>query len=73
MGQRTARGPGGHWSRRSPSERRLLERARRGSDSAVAVLFARYRSWLRSRARGRLPRRTRGTIDTRAGRVVEEG
>ena len=41
-----------------------MERARRGSHSAVDVLFERYRSWLRSWARGRLPRRARGVVDT---------
>ena len=50
--------------RGSTSERSLLERARHGSDSAVAVLFERYRLWLRRWARGRLPRRTRGAVDT---------
>ena len=46
------------------SERSLLERARRGSHSAVAALFERYRPWLRRWARGRLPRRARGAIET---------
>ena len=46
------------------SEQHLLERARRGSHSAVDVLFERYRPWLRSWARGRLPRRARGVVDT---------
>ena len=41
-----------------------MERARQGSHSAVDVLFERYRSWLRSWARGRLPRRARGVVDT---------
>ena len=52
------------------SERRLLERARRGSHPAVDVLFERYRSWLRRWARGRLPGRARGAIDT--SDVVQE-
>ena len=48
----------------STSERHLLERARRGSHPAVDVLFERYRLWLRRWARGRLPRRARGAVDT---------
>ena len=48
----------------STSEQHLLERARRGSDSAIGVLFERHRSWLRRWARGRLPRTVRGAIDT---------
>lgn len=51
-------------SRDSTSERHLLERARRGSHSAVDTLFRRYRFWLRRWARGRLPRRARGAVDT---------
>ena len=51
-------------SRGSTSEQHLLERARRGSHPAVDVLFERYRSWLRHWARGRLPRRARGAVDT---------
>ena len=38
--------------------------ARQGSQSAIDALFERYRSWLRRWARGRLPRRLRGVIDT---------
>ena len=48
----------------STSERRLLERARRGSRSAIDALFTRYRSWLRRRSRGRLPPWARDGIDT---------
>ena len=48
----------------SISERRLLERARRGSRSAIDTLFTRYRSWLRRRSRGRLPPWARDGIDT---------
>ena len=48
----------------SDSERHLLERARRGSHSAVGALFERYRFWLRRWARGRLPGRARAAIDT---------
>ena len=50
--------------RSATSERSLLERARRGSHSAVAALIERYRPWLRRWARGRLPRRARGAVDT---------
>ena len=46
------------------SEQSLLERARRGSQSAVVALFERYRPWLRRWAHGRLPRRARGAVDT---------
>ena len=48
----------------SSSEWRLLERARRGSRSAIDTLFTRYRSWLRRRSRGRLPPWARDGIDT---------
>ena len=48
----------------STAERRLLRRARDGSRSAVDALFARYVPWLRNWARGRLPQRIRGAIDT---------
>ena len=51
-------------SRGSTSEQYLLERARRGSHSAVDTLFRRYRSWLRRWSHGRLPRRARGAVDT---------
>ena len=47
----------------STSER-LLDRARRGSRSALDTLFTRYRSWLRRRSRGRLPPWARDGIDT---------
>lgn len=39
-------------------------RARGGSRSAAEALFARYGSWLRRRARGRLPSWARGAVDT---------
>ena len=48
----------------STSEGRLLERARRGSRSAIDTLFTRYRSWLRRRSRGRLPSWARDGVDT---------
>ena len=50
--------------RSSSSEGRLFARARGGSRSAVDVLFARYGSWLRRWARGRLPAWARGAVDT---------
>lgn len=56
--------PGDNAPRGSSSEGRLLARARGGSRSAVDVLFARYGSWLRRWARGRLPPWARGTVDT---------
>ena len=43
---------------------RLLERARRGSRSAVEALFRRHAPWLRRAARGRLPRFARAVVDT---------
>ena len=46
------------------SEQRLLERVLRGSESALGVLFARYSSWLRRWARGRLPAWARNGLDT---------
>ena len=48
----------------SARERRLLERAHRGSRSAVGALFERYGVWLRRWARSRLPSRARGAVDT---------
>ena len=51
-------------SRGSAAERHLLERAHRGSRSAVGALFERYGAWLRRWARRRLPPRVRGAIDT---------
>ena len=42
----------------------LLEQARRGNRSAVDLLFERCRTWLRRRARGRLPAWARDGIDT---------
>lgn len=46
------------------SSARLLDRAIRGDRSAREELFARYLPWLRRWARGRLPRWTRGVVDT---------
>ena len=54
--------PGG--SRDDTSSARLLDRAIRGDRSAREALFARYLPWLRRWARGRLPRWTRGVVDT---------
>lgn len=46
------------------SEWRLVERARKGSQAALGVLFGRYAPSLRRWARGRLPRVGRGLVDT---------
>ena len=46
------------------SEQRLLDRVRRGSESALGALFTRYASWLRRWARGRLPSWARDGVDT---------
>lgn len=43
---------------------RLLERARRGSRSALEALFRLHAPWLRRVARGRLPRFARAVVDT---------
>ena len=51
-------------SRDDTSSARLLDRAIRGDRSAREALFARYLPWLRRWARGRLPRWTRGVVDT---------
>lgn len=62
-----AGGARGFPERESPgfdSEQRLLDRVRRGSESALGVLFARYGSWLRRWARGRLPLWARDGLDT---------
>ena len=48
----------------SASELRLIERARRDSQSALRALFARYGSWLRQWTRGRLPRLVCSALDT---------
>ncbi len=56
--------PGQSENRDPTSSRRLLERARRGSRSAVNALFNRHASWLRRWARGRLPQWARGAVDT---------
>ena len=56
--------PAGSETRDSTSDRRLLERARRGSRSAVNALFNRNAVWLRRWARGRLPQWARGAVDT---------
>lgn len=55
-------GEGG--SHDTSSDRRFLEAMRQGRRSAVDRFFARYRSWLRGWARGRLPPWVRGSIDT---------
>lgn len=46
------------------SEQRLLDRVRRGSESALGALFTRYASWLRRWAQGRLPVWARDGLDT---------
>ena len=46
------------------SDRGILERVRRGSASAIEVLFTRYSPWVRSRVRGRLPQWARNGITT---------
>ena len=46
------------------SEQRLLDRARRGSQSALGALSARNASWLRRWAQGRLPAWAREGLDT---------
>ena len=46
------------------SEEALLVRALGGSGSAINGFFARYATWLRSRARGRLPQWARSGIST---------
>ena len=56
--------PGTPGSRDDTSSARLLDRAIRGDRSAREALFARYLPWLRRWARGRLPRWTRGVVDT---------
>ena len=48
----------------SARERHLLERAHRGSRSAIGALFERYGVWLRRWARNRLPPGARGAVDT---------
>ena len=45
-------------------EQRLLNRVRRGSSSAVDLLFERYVPWLRRRASGRLPQWARSGVAT---------
>jgi len=47
-----------------PSTFELLRRARAGDDTAVAILFERYRPRLRRWASGRLPRYARELLDT---------
>lgn len=51
-------------SGRSDSSGRLLDRARGGDGSALDALFSRYAPWLRRWTRGRLPKWTRGFVDT---------
>ena len=46
------------------SEQRLLDRVQRGSRTAAGALFARYSSWLRRWAKGRLPQWARNGEDT---------
>ena len=46
------------------SERRLLDRVRKGSRSALGALLTRHSSWLRGWARGRLPAWARDGLDT---------
>ena len=46
------------------SEQRLVDRVRRGSESALGALFTRYASWLRRWAQGRLPVWARDGLDT---------
>ena len=46
------------------SEQRLLDQVRRGSQSALGLLFMRYASWLRRWAQGRLPSWARDGVDT---------
>ena len=56
--------PGGGVPPDPGSEQRLLNRVRRGSSSAVDLLFERYAPWLRSRASGRLPQWARSGVAT---------
>lgn len=46
------------------SEQRLVDRVRRGSQSALGALFTRYASWLRRWTHGRLPAWARDGLDT---------
>ena len=46
------------------SEQRLVDRVRRGSESALGALFTRYAPWLRRWAQGRLPVWARDGLDT---------
>ena len=48
----------------SGSQPGLLERALRGSRSAVEALFGRHAPWLQNWSRGRMPRRVCGVLDT---------
>ncbi len=56
--------PGGGVPTDPGSEQRLLNRVRRGSSSAVDLLFERYAPWLRRRASGRLPQWARSGVTT---------
>lgn len=55
---------GGHGPDAPDSEQRLLDRVRRGSQSALGALLTRHASWLRRWARGRLPAWARDGLDT---------
>ena len=57
-------GPDGPGPDTADSERRLLDRVRKGSRSALGALLTRHASWLRGWARGRLPRWARDGLDT---------
>ena len=56
--------PGENVSHSRDSEQSLLDRVRRGRDSAIELLFARYAPWVRRRVRGRLPHWARNGITT---------
>ena len=56
--------------RQTPASSDLIRRAREGRRSALDVLFGRAFPWLRRRARGRLPARARGLVDT--GDLVQD-
>ena len=56
--------PAGACPDSADSERRLLDRVRKGSRSALGALLTRHSSWLRGWARGRLPAWARDGLDT---------
>ena len=64
VGPNAVKSPSRPDSRGSSSRRRLLDRLRPGGLDSIDGLFERYRSWLRSWARGRLPAWARGAVDT---------